>query len=165
MLIMEPPSSSTVNSKQTLISSSYLLANLQPMHWYWRLVHWCTIYYAGSDKYGLIKPGSTRRHKAKRRRIKTVMQELMYLAARVSKTSRYIKLAFGRDCKVFHVMDSLYQRLAYGLRKQPDTFQLRCIDSQGIGTHKIRNQQLKCAETNKRGFIDCISSIKYKRTF
>ncbi len=63
---------------------------------------------------GLIKPGSTRRHKAKRRRIKTVMQELMYMAARVCKTSRYIKLVFGKGCKVFNVMDSLYQRLAYG---------------------------------------------------
>jgi hypothetical protein len=63
---------------------------------------------------GLLKPGSKIRHKAKRRRIKTVMQELVYRAARVCKTARYIKLAFGRDCKVFEIMDSLYHRLAYG---------------------------------------------------
>lgn len=63
---------------------------------------------------GLIKPGSSKRHKAKRRRIKTVMQELIYRAARVCKTSRYIKLAFGKGCRVFDIMDNLYQRLAYG---------------------------------------------------
>jgi len=42
---------------------------------------------------GLLGSKSPKRHKAKRRRIKTVMQELMYVAARVIKTSRYIKLA------------------------------------------------------------------------
>jgi hypothetical protein len=63
---------------------------------------------------GLIKPGTSKRSKVKRRRIKTVMQELMYLAARVCKTARTIRLAFGKGCKVFEVMDSLYQRLAYG---------------------------------------------------
>jgi hypothetical protein len=63
---------------------------------------------------GLIKPGTSKRSKVKRRRIKTVMQELMYLAARVCKTARTIQLAFGKGCKVFGVMDNLYQRLAYG---------------------------------------------------
>lgn len=63
---------------------------------------------------GLLKPGSSNRHKAKRRKIKTVMQGLMYMAARVCKTSRTIKLSFGKGCKVFDVMDNLYQRLAYG---------------------------------------------------
>lgn len=63
---------------------------------------------------GLIKPGASKRSQVKRRRIKTVMQELMYLAARVCKTSRTIQLSFGKGCKVFDVMDNLYQRLAYG---------------------------------------------------
>ncbi len=62
---------------------------------------------------GLVK-GSSKRHPAKRRRIKTVMQELMYLAARVCQSARRIQLAFGRGCKTFGVMASLYQRLAYG---------------------------------------------------
>jgi hypothetical protein len=61
---------------------------------------------------GLIN-GSRKRHKAKRRRIKTVMQELMYLAARVCKTARRIQLSFGKDCPVFDVMAELYHKLAY----------------------------------------------------
>lgn len=63
---------------------------------------------------GLIKPSRSKRHQAKRRRIKTVMQELMYRAARVCKTARRIHLSFGKACPVFTIMDSLYQRLAYG---------------------------------------------------
>jgi hypothetical protein len=63
---------------------------------------------------GLIKPSRSKRHQAKRRRIKTVMQELMYRAARVCKTARSIQLSFGKACPVFTIMDSLYQRLAYG---------------------------------------------------
>ena len=63
---------------------------------------------------GLIKPGTSKRYQAKRRRIKTVMQELMYRAARVCKTARSIQLSFGKDCPVFSIMDKLYQRLAYG---------------------------------------------------
>ncbi len=54
------------------------------------------------------------RHPAKRRRIRTVMQELMYLAARVVRTGRRIKLAFGRQCRVKPIFDQLYDRLAYG---------------------------------------------------
>ena len=59
---------------------------------------------------GLIQ----RTSKVKRRRIKTVMQELMYRATRVCKTTRCLYLSFGKDCPVFEVMADLYQRLAYG---------------------------------------------------
>jgi len=59
---------------------------------------------------GLIQPTS----KVKRRRIKTVMQELMYRAARVCKTARSLQLSFGKGCPVFEIMTRLYQRLAYG---------------------------------------------------
>ena len=45
---------------------------------------------------GLIGNISPVRHPAKRRRIKTVIQELMYLAARVISTGRRIKLRFSR---------------------------------------------------------------------
>ena len=42
------------------------------------------------------------------------MQELMYLAARVIRTGRRIKLAFGRQCPVMDIFEKLYGRLAYG---------------------------------------------------
>lgn len=61
---------------------------------------------------GLVN-GSSKRHKAKRRRINTVMQELMYLAARVCKTARRVQLSFGKGCPTFEAMADLYQRLAY----------------------------------------------------
>jgi hypothetical protein len=63
---------------------------------------------------GLIGPMAPIRHAAKRRRIRTVMQELMYLAARVVRTGRRIKLAFGRQCLVKPIFDQLYARLVYG---------------------------------------------------
>jgi hypothetical protein len=49
-----------------------------------------------------------------RRRIKTVMQELMYVAARVVKTSRSIKLTFGTGCRALLAYTSAYEKLAYG---------------------------------------------------
>lgn len=61
---------------------------------------------------GLLGPDAPARHKAKRRRIRTVMQELMYLAARVIRTARRLKLAFGRSCLVVPIYRRLYQQLA-----------------------------------------------------
>ena len=61
---------------------------------------------------GLLGPDSPKRNKAKRRRIKTVMQELMYLAVRVINTSRRVKLSFGRYCTSYVVFKKVYQKLA-----------------------------------------------------
>ena len=63
---------------------------------------------------GLTGPGGPVRHAAKRRRIRTVIQELMYLAARVIETARRLKLRFGRRCVAVEVYALLYHRLAYG---------------------------------------------------
>ncbi|MFQ5843048.1 MAG: IS1380 family transposase [Thermodesulfobacteriota bacterium] len=54
------------------------------------------------------------RHPAKRRRIKTVMQELIYLAARLVKTGRRFKLLFSRHCPAFGAFQALYHRFAFG---------------------------------------------------
>jgi len=51
------------------------------------------------------------RHRSKRRRIRTVMQELMYLAARLLHTRRQLKLAFGYACPVVQVFRRLYAQL------------------------------------------------------
>lgn len=63
---------------------------------------------------GLLGEMSPVRHPAKRRRIKTVMQELMYLAARLVKTGRRLKLLFSRHCPGFGAFHSVYNRLACG---------------------------------------------------
>lgn len=63
---------------------------------------------------GLTGPGGPVRHPAKRRRLRTVMQELMYLAARFIETGRRLKLAFARRCVAVGVFCNLYHRLAYG---------------------------------------------------
>lgn len=52
-------------------------------------------------------------HRTKRRRIRTVLQELMYLAARLIHTRRWLKLAFGSGCRVASIFRRLYNRLAY----------------------------------------------------
>jgi len=63
---------------------------------------------------GLVGEKTPVRHPAKRRRIKTVIQELMYLAARLVKTGRRLKLMFSRHCPAFDAFQTLYMRLACG---------------------------------------------------
>ena len=63
---------------------------------------------------GLTGPDAPLRHKAKRRRIKTVMQELIYLASKFTQTGRRWRLAFGKRCRTWALFDRLYWRLAYG---------------------------------------------------
>jgi hypothetical protein len=60
----------------------------------------------------LLGPDSPVRHPAKRRRIRTVMQEIMYLAARLIRTGRSLKLRFSRYCPAFKVFRLLYQRFS-----------------------------------------------------
>ena len=63
---------------------------------------------------GLLGEVSPVRHPAKRRRLKTVIQELMYLAARLVRTGRRLKLRFGRTCPGFGAFRIVYNRFAYG---------------------------------------------------
>lgn len=62
---------------------------------------------------GLLHPRSPRRQKAKRRRIKTVMQELMFVAARLVKRARRYHLSFGRGCRSWSILNELYNDLAF----------------------------------------------------
>jgi len=64
---------------------------------------------------GLLGNKTPVRHPAKRRRIKTVIQELMYLAARLIETGRRLWLRFSRHSGLsFEAFNTVYQRLAYG---------------------------------------------------
>jgi len=63
---------------------------------------------------GLVSGETPVRHLAKRRRIKTVMQELMYLAARLVRTGRRLKLVFSRHCPAFEAFRTVYTRFACG---------------------------------------------------
>jgi len=63
---------------------------------------------------GLVGRKAPIRNPAKRRRIKTVMQHLMYLAAMFVKTGRRLKLKLGKTCQVTKIYAQLYYRLAYG---------------------------------------------------
>jgi hypothetical protein len=64
---------------------------------------------------GLLGDQTPVRHPAKRRRLKTVIQELMYLAARLIETGRRLYLRFSRHNGLsFAAFDGVYQRLAYG---------------------------------------------------
>lgn len=63
---------------------------------------------------GLLGEWAPVRHPAKRRRLKTVMQELMYLAARVLRTGHRLVLRFARHCPGFAAFDLVYGRLATG---------------------------------------------------
>lgn len=63
---------------------------------------------------GLVSGETPLRHTAKRRRIKTVMQELMYLAGRLVKTGRRLKLVFSRHCPAFAAFRTVYARFATG---------------------------------------------------
>lgn len=61
---------------------------------------------------GLLGPDAPPRAPAKRRRLRTVMQELMYVAARLIATGRRLKLAFGYGCPIVPVFRRLYGQLA-----------------------------------------------------
>jgi hypothetical protein len=63
---------------------------------------------------GLIEGQMPVRHPVKRRRIKTVIQELMYLAARLVKTGRRLKLIFSRHCPAFEAFLSIHTRFTCG---------------------------------------------------
>jgi hypothetical protein len=64
---------------------------------------------------GLLGDKTPVRHPAKRRRIKTVIQELMYLAARLIETGRRLYLRFSRHNELsYEAFNRTYQRLAYG---------------------------------------------------
>ncbi len=62
---------------------------------------------------GLTGPDTPIRHKAKCRRIRTVMQELIYLAGKFIKIGRRLKIKFGKYCQVKDIFSRLYHRLAY----------------------------------------------------
>jgi hypothetical protein len=63
---------------------------------------------------GLLGQQSPIRHPAKRRRIRTVIQELMYLAARLIRSGRRLKLRFSSACPGFTAFESTYTKLAAG---------------------------------------------------
>jgi len=60
---------------------------------------------------GLIAPFGPVRHSAKRRRLRTVIQELMYLAGRLITTGRRLRLRFSRHCPAFTAFSVVYSRL------------------------------------------------------
>ena len=60
---------------------------------------------------GLIAPFGPVRHSAKRRRLRTVIQELMYLAGRLITTGHRLKLRFSRHCPAFTAFSLVYTRL------------------------------------------------------
>jgi hypothetical protein len=63
----------------------------------------------------LITKSGIIRHPAKRRRIKTVIQELIYCAARRIATGRRLRLRFSRHVQGrFEAFRYAYQRLAFG---------------------------------------------------
>ena len=63
---------------------------------------------------GLLGEFSPIRHAAKRRRIRTVMQELIYLAGRLISTGRRLMLRFSRHCPGFAAFQEVYGQLVPG---------------------------------------------------
>ncbi len=63
------------------------------------------------DQLGLLGEQSPVRHPAKRRRIKTVIQELIYLAARLIRSGNRLKLRFGCHCPAYPAFAGLYNKL------------------------------------------------------
>ncbi|MBI5845801.1 MAG: IS1380 family transposase [Deltaproteobacteria bacterium] len=63
---------------------------------------------------GLCGDKSPVRHPAKRRRIKTVIQELMTIAARLVRSARRLTLLFGRNCPAFEAFLQVHNALSPG---------------------------------------------------
>jgi len=64
---------------------------------------------------GLLGEKSPVRHPGKRRRIKTVIQELVYLAARLVRSGRRLFLRFSRHCPAYSAFSDVYGRLSAGI--------------------------------------------------
>ena len=63
---------------------------------------------------GLMDKKAPVRHPAKRRRVKTVMQELINVAVRLIERSRQIWFRFSKDCTSYPAFESVYERFASG---------------------------------------------------
>lgn len=63
---------------------------------------------------GLLGEYSPVRHPAKRRRLRTVIQELMYMAGRIVRTGHRLLLRFGKHCPGYEAFDFVYNQLAPG---------------------------------------------------
>ena len=63
---------------------------------------------------GLVGPDAPVRHVAKRRRLRTVMQELVCVAARVVESGRQLALNFSWRCPAFPSFAAVYGKLAAG---------------------------------------------------
>uniref|UniRef100_A0A1S7LHV6 Transposase n=1 Tax=Magnetococcus massalia (strain MO-1) TaxID=451514 RepID=A0A1S7LHV6_MAGMO len=63
---------------------------------------------------GLMGKDGPVRHPAKRRCLKTVIQELIYLAARLVRSGRRLRLRFGLNCPAFDAFERVYERFAPG---------------------------------------------------
>jgi len=64
---------------------------------------------------GLVTNQGIIRHEAKRRRLKTVIQELIYFAGRLIATGRRLKLRFSRHVRAHaETFARMYERLAFG---------------------------------------------------
>jgi len=75
--------------------------------------HWrTTFHWIGQT--GLTGKNGPVRYPVKRRRIRTVMQELMYLASRLVESGRRLKLSFSYNCPCVRIFKELCQRPAYG---------------------------------------------------
>jgi len=68
---------------------------------------------------GLLGEFSPVRHPAKRRRLKTVMQELMYVAARMIHSGRRLRLRFAEHCAGFDAFRVVYAHLWNTARAAP----------------------------------------------
>jgi hypothetical protein len=62
---------------------------------------------------GLIGKDSPVRHQSKRRRIRTVIQELIYIPVQFIRKGRKFKLRFGKYCTAFKAFCKLYRHLSY----------------------------------------------------
>jgi hypothetical protein len=60
---------------------------------------------------GLLGANAPVRHPAKRRRVRTVMQELINLAGKFYRRSRYQWLRFGKYCRAFEAFCQVSAKL------------------------------------------------------
>ena len=60
---------------------------------------------------GLLGKASPVRHPAKRRRLKTVLQEIMYRAAQYIRKARKLVLDFGCQCPAFQAFALIQEHL------------------------------------------------------
>lgn len=83
-----------VDSRRIWMWNGFRQGNLIPMNWYLNLPYWRTIYFDDAGRKPLA--GEKHRHKVPRRRLRTVISNMILMASHVTEHARQLIMGLGK---------------------------------------------------------------------